>query len=790
MSCNYKTGRPLFRWTLFLSFFTALAGLPAAEPAGDLFKPDERNHWAFQKLRKDPPPALASKWIQNPIDAFILAELQKKGLKPSPAADRVTLLRRAKLDLLGLPPTPEEVSQFLADQSSDAFGQAVDRFLASPQYGERWARHWLDLARYAESEGFKEDETRPNIWRYRDYVIQSFNEDKPYDKFVQEQIAGDELWPEDFSAKVATGFNRHFPDEHNARVLQQRRQEILNDITDTVGAVFCGMTYACARCHNHKFDPILQTDYYRLQAFFANVRANDNMPLLSKEDLQSYQAKLTTWEEKTAEIRAQMAKLEAPKRQEIIDDLVYKYPEEIQEAIRKPAQERTPFEWLMYHKARQYLDPESYMYVAPTTAVLAKLKGEQRKRWDELKVELDKFKDLHPGKLPLAAGMVDAGRTAPGTFLLNRGAYDKPKEEVQPGLLTILNMPTPAIAQPAGEESTGRRTALAKMLTDPQNPLTARVMVNRLWHYHFGRGLVGTPSDFGAKGERPSHPELLDWLAGQFMSQGWSMKKMHRMILTSATYQQASKFSEAGGKVDPDNRLLWHFSRQRLEGEVIRDEALLVAGVLNPKMGGPSILPELPPGMAARGGWKTTPDEGERNRRSIYVFVKRNTRYPMFETFDMPDTHESCARRNVTTSPVQALTMLNSELTYKWARAFAARVMREAGNDQEAQVAAAYRIALSRAPDAEEKKLVRAFFQKQEKIVSEVRDGEIERGLLAPALSSVGRKRGGSSPASGEETDDTAEVGQAPAGPESGAQVALVDFCHMLLNSNEFVYQN
>jgi hypothetical protein len=617
----------------------------AAEKA---FTQEDREHWAFKPVKAAEVPL--AKPGSNPIDAFIDAKLKEKGLSRNAGADRRTWLRRASLDLLGLPPTPDEIEAFLKDESADADGAAIDRMLSSPRYGERWARHWLDLARYAESEGFKADETRPNAWRYRDYVIKSFNDDKRYDRFVQEQIAGDEMWPESAEAKVATGFNRHYPDESNARNLMQRRQEILNDITDTVGAVFTGLTYGCARCHDHKFDPILQSDYYRLQAFFANAAADDNIALADREAMAEYNRKLSIWEKKTKDIRAELEKIAEPKRREIIKDYVDKYPAEIQTALAKSAEDRSPFECQMVAKAELYLNPKSHQYLAGDSAIVGKLKGEAKKRWDELNDQLDEFKSLHPGPMPIGTGIVDLNDASPKTFLLKRGNWDAPKDEVQPGFLTLISAKPTDIVKPAALKSTGRRTALAKLLTDPQNPLTARVMVNRIWHYHFGRGIVATPSDFGFKGERPSHPELLDWLASEFVENGWSVKNMHRLIMTSETYKQASISRAEAVAIDPDNKLLWRFPRHRLEGETIRDEALSVAGMLNDKMGGPSVMPDLPIGVTTRGGWKETADPTERNRRSIYVFVKRNMRFPLFEAFDMPDTHEPCARRDVTTT--------------------------------------------------------------------------------------------------------------------------------------------
>ena len=428
-------------WLTVCAGFAAAIGLRAAD---DPFTPTQRQLWSLQPVRAAAPPAVKNRrWVRTPIDAFVLADLEKAGITPSPPADRITLIRRASLDLIGLPPTPAEVAAFLADRSPHAFDTVVDRLLASPQYGERWARHWLDLARYAESEGFKADETRPNAWRYRDYVIKAFNADKPYDRFVMEQLAGDELWPDDVDARVATGFNRHYPDESNARNLLQRRQEILNDITDVTGSVFLGLTVGCARCHDHKFDPILQADYYRLQAFFANVRAADDVPLVARAQVDLYRTRLAEWEEKTRDVRGRIAALEAPKRREIEQDLIQKYPEAIQSAIAKPSGERTPVEWQMFYKAKAYLDPSSHSYVAPSKTVGGQLKGDSRKQWDGLQAELKTLDPLYPGELPMAAGMVDATRVAPATHTLYGGAYDAPVDEVQPGAFSRFSMQSP-----------------------------------------------------------------------------------------------------------------------------------------------------------------------------------------------------------------------------------------------------------------------------------------------------------------------------------------------------------
>ncbi len=731
----------------------ALAG-PDLSKDKDPFTAAQRKYWAFQAVKRaEPPPLKNGAAAANPIDAFIRAKLESASIQPAPEADRVTLLRRVSFDLIGLPPTPEEVDAFLADKSPNAYEKVVDRLLASPRYGERWARHWLDLARYAESEGFKSDETRPNAWRYRDYVIRAFNENKPYDRFVKEQIAGDEMWPNDPWAHVATAFNRHYPDESNARVLQQRRQEILNDITDTVGATFMAMTYACARCHTHKFDPILHTDYYRLQAFFANTAADDAIPMLAPDEGKKFAAHKAVWEEKAKPIRDQIAQLLQPKKQAILKEFMDKYPPEIQAAIVKPAAQRNPFEWQMYAKAKPYLEIDDDQAVKV-------LKGEDKKKYEALTAELKQFAAIDPGETPVGIGMRDLSAQSPSTYRLNAGAWDAPAEEVQPGFLSIVNPNAPKITPLPN--STGRRTALANWLASADNPLTSRVMVNRLWSYHFGQGLAPAPSDFGLMGGRPSHPELLDWLASEFVRTGWDVKRMQKLMVMSNTYRESSAFDQVSAKEDPKDKLLWRFPRERLEGEVIRDSALMVSGLLNPEMGGPSVFPELPEGAGKpRGGWKVSPTD-EQNRRSIYVFVRRNARYPMLEAFDMPDTHESCGRRNQTITAPQAMSLLNGKVSLEWAEAFAGRVLKQAGTDPDAQVEKAYRLAFGRKPDGFEKDSVLTFFEKQKPVITErVAGGE---KLALPTV--------------------------VPPGYDPAKAAALVDFCQMLLNSNEFVYRN
>ena len=740
-----------------LAAVAALGSLPGATVgnAGDLpFTDHQRQHWAFQPVASPEVPAADR---NSPIDAFVAARMAERGLTLAPQADRVTLIRRATFDLHGVPPTPSEVEAFLSDRSPNAFARVVDRLLASPRYGERWARHWLDLARYAESEGFKSDETRPNAWRFRDYVIDSLNSDKPYDRFVQEQIAGDELWPESPEARIGTGFNRHYPDESNAAILMQRRQEVLLDITDTVGGVFMGLTYACAKCHDHKFDPILQADYYRLQAFFTNVATDDEIHLLSEAERAERSRKQAEWEQATAEIRAEMDGILDRKREAAFETQVNRRAPETQEAFRKDPAERTMYERLLY---QQHMWQMRYHNDARLANSLA---DEPKARYRELEAQLEGLDHLKPPELPVGIGIRELGAEAPATHILSFANYAAPLDEVEPGFLTLLD-PQPASYAPTRDgRSSGRRTALARWLTDPANPLPARVMVNRVWHYHFGQGIVRTPSDFGLMGEPPTHPELLDWLAGEFVRGGWSLKRMHRLIMNSETYRQASDFREDASGTDPLNRLLWRFPPQRLEGEVIRDSMLAVSGRLNFRVGGPSAYPALPSGAPPpRGGWEVPESRHAQDRRSVYVFVRRNSRYPMLESFDMPDTHESCARRSTTTTAPQALALLNSEHTLGWAKGLAGKILDEAGSDVHRQVSTGFRLAYSRAPDAWERDTVLTFIEKQKGIIGErAAAGET---LLLPD--------------------------RVPEGMSEAEAAAIVDFSHMLLNSNEFVYRN
>ena len=713
--------------------------------------PTDTKPWAYQTPIRPPIPGVVQKsWIRNPIDAFILAQLESEKLTPSPEADRITLLRRVTFDLIGLPPTPQEVAAFLKDDAFDAYEKVVDRLLASPRYGERWALYWLDLTRFAESDGFRADAPRPNAWRYRDYVINALNSDKPYDRFVQEQLAGDELFPGDPVALVATAFNRNLPWEHNARLLDLRRQEMLNDMTDTAGQVFMGLTFGCARCHDHKYDPISQKDYYRLQAFFAAFWPRENVIVADRNDLAAHREQEKSWKDNTQELQKRMRELEAPVRKRFLEQEKVKFPKFVQEAWDIPAEKRTPFQTQIADLLGRQLD-------MGRDAMTKAMKPEVREKWTELSKQLEKDK---PDALPTTLAVTDIGPVAPTTHVLLRGDVKRKGEEVEPGFLTIIDERRPEI-KPT-ESTTGRRAALAKWLTSPEHPLTARVMVNRLWNHHFGRGIVASPSDFGILGEQPTHPELLDWLAREFIEGGWSLKKMHRLMVTSAAYRQASKFREDAAKVDPENHLLWRMNRRRLEGETLRDAFLAASGQLNLKMGGPSVYPELPADMgASKGAWPVSADPAERNRRSIYIFLKRNLRHPLFSAFDAPDSNEPCARRNVSTNAPQALMLLNDKTILETARAFAGRVLREE-NSQSPQgiVERIYQLGLGRSADQKEREWSIEFL---------AQTSSSHRARSAKDLAAL-------APMGGPATLD----------PALGASVT--DLCHVVMNLNEFAY--
>jgi hypothetical protein len=606
----------------------------------------ERRHWAFLPRAHPAPPTFDSAadkaWTKSPMDAFVLARMQEESLSHAPQADRATLVRRVTFDLTGLPPTPAEVSAFINDRSANAWEKLVDRLLASEHYGEHWGHHWLDIVRFAETEGFEYDNLRPDAWRYRDYVIRAFNNDKPYDRFVQEQLAGDEIAPKEDETLIAAGFNRLGPVRRNAgnQAVASSRNEQLTEMTNIVGAGIMGVTLGCARCHDHKFDSFRQSDYYRVQAFFAPLQPFD---LITASDQEQ-----TAWKAKATPIQAHIAQLQ----------------KEITQATKAGAS---------------------------TTELMAKLEEEQ---------------DALPAALPSLFTVRDDFANKAQIHLLPRGDFEHPGDAV--------GMRLPGVFLPDGapelpEDTANPRELLAQWLTSADNPLTARVMVNRIWEYHFGRGIVATPNDFGRMGERPVNAELLDYLANEFVAGGWSVKHMQRLILLSNTYQQSSA---PDTDRDPDGRYVARFPRQRLEAEQIRDAMLSVSGLLNQKTSGPGVMVPIDKTLV----------QALYKRRSVYLIYKRNLELPFMQVFDAPDMTLSCPRRESSTHAPQALEMLNGDFANQMAKAFSARLLKEAGPDHRRQIELAWRLAVSRAPKPAELKMAMQFLNVDAAGESQARD--------------------------------------------------------------------
>ncbi len=691
------------------------AGAPWPEEAGQKMAPrpkgkitdEDRQWWAFRPLMNRPPPEAA--WqdasggtapvARNPIDAFIMETLAKNGLAPAPPAEPAKLVRRLYFDLIGLPPTPEEVDRFTREAASNrpaAVASLCDALLADPRHGERWARPWLDLVRYAESDGYRIDDYRPNAWQYRDYVIRALNADKPYDRFVQEQIAGDELFPGDTDAQIATGFLCHWIYEYNNRDAVTQWSTILNDITDTTADVFMGLGVQCARCHDHKFDPILQKDYYRLQAFFAPIQPYAEAIVATAEQRAAFAEKFAAWEQASAAVRSELEALEAPYREKAKEEAIAKFPPETQALIRKPAAQRTPYEQQIVALAWRQVEYEWSDKRFPP-----RVKEPDKSRRNSLLTAMKQFDALKPAPLPTALAAGDVGAVAPPVTIPKKTQLG----EIAPGFLTVLDeKPADIVAM---QTSTGRRAALARWLTQPENPLTARVIVNRIWQQHFGRGLAVNASDFGKLGEPPSHPELLDWLARWFVENGWSLKKLHRLIVTSAAYQQGahSPIAEQARLKDPENKLLWRGSTRRLEAEQIRDAMLAVTGELKSERGGEGR-------------------DADQAVRTIYTKVVRNTRDPVLDVFDAPEGFASMAQRNVTTTPTQSLLMINSKWSLARARAFAKRLRAEGTSDEAGQITSAFRLAYGRTPSAHELAAAHAFLDQQAKFTEAKKPAE------------------------------------------------------------------
>ena len=731
------------------------------------------NHWSYQPIQRPAAPSVSDKsWARSPIDAFVLAKLEAKGIKPSPDADRAAFIRRATLDVWGIIPTPEQVKDFTEDSAPNAYEKLVDRLLSSPKYGERQARRWLDLARYADSTGFQNDDTRPNLWRYRDYVINAFNQDKPYSRFIQEQLAGDEIWPDNQDALIATGYMANFPDNHNSRDLVQRKYQITTDITDTVGKVFLGQTVECARCHNHKFDKISQKDYYSLQSFFANVSAVENIPVAKKGEIeQNYEAALAKWENATKDIRAKQKEILDSVRDKAIQHHKERYLTDSREAIFKPQNEWNAQDRWINHRLVYITDERS---LAAFLRDVADSKGNDKnyskeivEKWteyDKLTEELKKFNELKPkGGSNEITAMTEVGHAdAPPSYVFFGGDHERPLDEVKPAFPEAITDEEPDIKPTSF--SSGRRAALANWIASDNNPLTARVYVNRIWEEYFGRGIVETVSDFGKAGQKPTNPELLDYLADNFVKQGWSIKKLHRDILLSSVYRQSSAHRDDVAQADPDNKLLAVFPRKRLEAEQIRDSLLAASSKLEDKVGGPSVFPPVPANLGAGNAWEVSKDPHDQNRRSLYIFTRRSVPYPLLETFNMASAQEAHSRRDVTTSPLQSLALFNSDLVFSWSQALAGRVINEAGKDESAQLDKLYQILFARSATDTEKNLLQKFLNEHEKTVRD----KTSEGKFAVSI-------------------PTGLKGEQKIDPIRAA--AFVDLVHTVANSNEFIYR-
>ncbi|HEV8063049.1 MAG TPA: DUF1549 and DUF1553 domain-containing protein [Gemmataceae bacterium] len=617
---------------VFLKVILASLVCSASVLADDLtkyempLKPEQRRHWAFQPLARPAIPTVRNvSWARSPIDAFILSKLERRGWQPAPPVDKRAFLRRLYLDLTGLPPTPAEMDAFLADQSPNAVTSQIDDLLGRPGYGERWGRHWLDLVRYAESNGYERDGVKPSAWRYRDYALRSFNADKPYDRFVLEQLAGDELPDADAESMFGLGFTRLGPwDDEPADPMEDRFDQ-LDDMVSTTAQAFLGMTLGCARCHNHKFEPLSQLDYYRMVAIFDPLQ---RPPSFMRADLDAPALPPRKW--KARSVSTAVAMLSCG-------------------GIAQAAMAT----WLMDV-------PRGYFHQENT----AKL---------------------------------------PQTHLLIRGKAARPGPVVEPGIPHVLCSTQPNFPE-SGPYTSQRRLTLARWIVG--SPLAARVIVNRIWQFHFGEGLVRTPSDFGVNGQAPTHPELLDWLATEFVRQGWSIKQLHRVILLSNTYRMSKRRNEAYARADPDNYFWWRFPYRRLEVEAIRDSVLLASGQLNRRLFGPSMFPEVPKEALAANSdpdkiWKAS-NEKDASRRTVYAFIKRSMVVPLLEVLDLCDTTRTSAQRLTTTVAPQALSLFNGDFIQHQARYLADRLEREAPGDGRREIDRAFQLTLCRPPTAAE----------------------------------------------------------------------------------------
>jgi len=665
---------------------------------------ETKSWWSFQKVDKPNPPQLADKkWSANEIDAFVLARLEEAKLKPAKEATRHELVRRAYYDLLGLPPTPEQVEAFVGNDSPDAWEKLIDELLASPHYGEKWGRHWLDLVGYAESNSFERDGTKPFVWGYRDYVIRSFNDDKPYDQFLTEQLAGDELETVSIDTMTATGLYRLGSWDDEPADPKLAKYDELAQIVTVVGQSMMGLTVDCARCHDHKIDPIPQTDYYSMVSFFENVR-----PYGKRSHESVLEASVTRMDERVVDDATREA------HQDKVNAVIAKL-----EAIEEPA--KKDFIPVEHEEFKKPVNRERLFkkYIGKT------ITQKEFDRYVKIRKELRQLNDNPPQGIRKILCVKEAGAKPPESFLQIRGNPHAKGDPVGPRFLGVLSPPEPEIKAPTNGKSTGRRLAFAQWLTDASHPLTARVMANRLWQYHFGRGIVRTSSDFGFQGSAPTHPQLLDWLASELVKGEWKLKPMHRTIMLSRAYRMSTTYSNDAFAVDPENDRFWRFNPRRLTAEEVRDSILFVSGQLNlNKVYGPSIYPPMPKevlqGQSMPGtNWHTSNAEQSR-RRSLYIHTKRSMGVPILESNDAATNDSPCPVRFVTTQPTQAIGLLNSEFTNRQAALFADLIIAEHAKPRE-QVAAVLRRVFQRDPTDSE--IVRGLELLQDSALADKKEG-------------------------------------------------------------------
>ncbi|WP_436714365.1 PSD1 and planctomycete cytochrome C domain-containing protein [Roseiconus lacunae] len=663
--------------------------------AGKTFTEEDRNWWAIQPVQDPVVPDTDGNWAVNPIDQFVARKLRSAGLEPAPKASRRELVRRAYFDLHGLPPTPQQVDAFVTDDTSDAWPRLIDQLLESPRYGERWAQHWLDVIRYAESDGYREDAFRPDASVFRDYIIRSFNNDKPFNQLIREHLAGDEIASDDPEAYIGTAFLRHGVYEWNQRDARMHWDLIINEMTRVTGEAFLGLGIGCAQCHDHKFDPILQKDYFGLQAFLSSVAWPMDKPLATPEELARYQSELSQWEKATVAIREELDSITRGAIEKTRRGAVVQFPEDIQEIYYKPEADKTTYE-----KQLSYLVERQAARAARGVNFEKSLKGDPDalKRYQELNEALKEFETLKPKPLPTAFVATDHGRQPAPTYISSRSS----ESTVEPSFLELLGQETPSIEPLAN--STGRRTVLANWIASDDNPLSTRVIVNRVWQRHFGTGIVPTPNDFGTLGEPPSHPELLDWLTRRLIENGWQLKPIHRLIMTSATYQQTAtdEPTSADMTVDPANRLLWRFPPQRLDAEQVRDAMLVISGELKHRDGGASV-------------------SGDSPNRSVFVKKLRNKPDEMLGGFDSPLGFESAPDRVSTTTPLQSLLLINGQWSLKRSKAFAKRLLGSKDELSADDVRAAYQMVYGRPASDDEVKSALQFIEHQRKLVGQAK---------------------------------------------------------------------